>query len=373
MCVLAPSLGACLNPWLTPRATAMKTFRCHCGNTIHFENTRCLVCNRALGFLPDQKTLAALEPMGNQEWQSLAPAASRRYRMCDNYWYENVCNWMVPASEPRNFCHACRLNRIIPNLSAPRNRELWQRVESAKRRLLFNVYSLGLTVVGRDEDKEHGLAFQFLEDADPSMEFADSIGGAQRVLTGHRNGVITINLAEADDSVRELIRAQMNERYRTLLGHFRHEIGHYFWDRIVRDSPYLDEFRAIFGDERIDYHAALDLHYREGPPQGWEQNWVSAYAASHAWEDWAETWAHFLHMSATLETARDYGVGSTIGRAPADQGFEGVLGEWADLGVVMNALNRSMGLPDAYPFVLSPGVIDKLRFVHKMVGVAARH
>lgn len=351
----------------------MKTFRCHCGNSIHFENTQCLVCNRTLGFLPDQGTLAALEPKGNLLWESLAPAALHRYRMCNNYKFENVCNWMVPESEPHNFCRACRLNRIIPNLSAPRNHEHWQRIESAKRRLLFNIASLGLNIVDRNEDSEHGLAFQFLEDADPSIEFSDIVDNTQRVMTGHQHGVITINLAEADDAAREQMREKMHERYRTLLGHFRHEIGHYFWDRLIRDSQWLEEFRNLFGDERIGYAAALDLYYREGPPPGWEQNWISAYAAAHAWEDWAETWAHYLHMTATLETARDYSVGFTIGRAPAGQGFEGLLAEWAELGVVMNALNRSMGLADAYPFVLSPGVIEKLRFIYKVVSAAASH
>src|SRR5262249_50270393 len=155
----------------------------------------------------------------------------------------------------------------------------------AKRRLVYTLLALNLPLVSRQEDRESGLSFEFLADpADPA---------APRVMTGHAGGVITVNVAEADDAERERRRLQMNEPYRPLLGAFRHEIGHYYWDRLIRGSARLAAFRETFGDERADYAEALDRHHAGGPPGDWQDRFVSAYASSHPWEDWAETWAHY--------------------------------------------------------------------------------
>jgi len=366
----------------------MKIFHCHCGNTIHFENTRCLACGRVLGFLPDIGPLAALEPAGEVLWRALTPGTGL-HRMCDNYRLQNGCNWMVPESDPQTLCRACRLNQLVADLSVSHNRVRWDRIETAKRRLLFELARLGLVVVGRDEDPQRGLAFEFLEDHDLRMEFSDSVAPVRRVYTGHRDGLITINLAEADPSVREQMRESMNERYRTLLGHLRHEIGHYYFERLVHDTPRLAEFRELFGDERRDYGQALEAYYAIGPAFGWEKFWISAYASAHPWEDWAETWAHYLHIAATLEIAHDHDfvVGgqrlrpSVLTAAESGQQasdyriIDGTLAEalrhWTRLTVVLNDLNRSMGMPDAYPFVLSPQVTNKLGFVHRVVAAAA--
>lgn len=367
----------------------MKNFQCHCGNAIYFENTRCVVCGRTLGFLPDNQVVSALEPAGDNRWRALyAAAEGGLYRMCNNYKNDNVCNWMVPQADPAPFCHSCRLNQVIPNLTTIKNRELWYRIETAKRRLLFNLASLGLAVIGRDQDRERGLAFQFLEDTNSAAEFSDEIVPEHRVLTGHRAGMITINLAEADASMRERVREMFNEPYRTLLGHFRHEIGHYFWDRLIANGARVQEFRALFGDERTDYQQALQRYYAEGTPVDWHNQYISGYATAHPWEDWAETWAHYLHMTATLDTAHHNGfaikgrlvrppAAALSNRTPDAVGyfteavvFDDLIKDWEKLTLAMNALNRSMGLPDAYPFVLQAKVTEKLHFVHRIIAAA---
>jgi len=365
----------------------MRNFHCSCGNTLYFENTTCLQCGRALGFLPGRLELSALEPAGAGRHRALADGAY--YRLCRNYQDEQVCNWMVPDSDSQPYCRACRLNRVIPNLSEGQNRVLWMRIERAKRRLLYGLDRLQLPVIGRDVDPDAGLCFDFKADPAAESEFADE-AGAQSVLTGHHHGVITINIAEADPSARERMREQMREQYRTLLGHFRHEIAHWYWDRLVRNTPWETAFRQRFGDERADYAEALRRYYTSGPRPDWQDHAVSAYASAHPWEDWAETWAHYLHMVDTLETAHDHGfvlqgralrppeavLGGSAQRAAAPGsvpvGFDDLLDDWVQLTLALNALNRSMGLRDAYPFVLGPGAVEKLRFVHAVIESAAR-
>jgi len=364
----------------------MRNFICSCGNALYFENTRCLACGRTLGFLPERLVLSALESGGEGQWRALTPG-NGIYRQCKNYHEENVCNWMVAGDEANAFCWACRLNHVIPNLSEPRNRVLWARVENAKRRLLYTLMRLGLPLVDRTADPERGLAFEFLADSGAGVEFIDD-SGAQRVLTGHRAGLITINIAEADPSAREGMRERMGEQYRTLLGHFRHESAHYYWDLLIRGSDGEQRFREVFGDERIDYAEALRRYY-EGTRDGWQTSFISAYASAHPWEDFAETWAHYLHMVDTLETAHAHGFvvegrmlrppvamsAPTMQHAAAPDvvpaSFDELIGDWIQLTVAMNSLNRSMGLDDAYPFALSPQARAKLDFVHHLIAAHA--
>lgn len=340
----------------------MRTFTCTCGNRLHFENNRCLVCDRTLGFLPGPQVLSALEPAAEGGWRALADDG--HYRQCVNYSRYNVCNWMVPAQTGKKFCVSCQLNRIIPNLSDRRNLTLWARIETAKRRLLYTLIQLGLPIVDRGTDPEHGLAFEFMEDPQQEDEFSNAVTPQQQVITGHRTGIITINIMEASSSERERMREKMNERYRTLLGHFRHEIGHYYWERLVRPSAWLEEFHTLFGDEQRDYQAALQRYYNEGPSSDWQKHYVSAYASVHPWEDWAESWAHYLHMTDTLETAEDYGFRMSTGQI---ERFEKLMTDWSELSVALNDLNRSMGLSDAYPFVLSGRAVEKLQFIHRLI------
>jgi hypothetical protein len=359
----------------------MKIFHCdHCDNLVFFENTHCVNCGHVLAFLPDLGEMGSLEAASGaaegvdqaDRWVSPLPIASgHTYRLCDNYRDAKVCNWAVLDSDGHSLCESCRLTRIIPDLDVPGHHEAWYKLEVAKRRLVYTLMGLGLPLATRDDDPEQGLAFEFL---------ADSQQGAPRVLTGHANGVITINVAEADDAVREKRRHDLGEPYRTLLGHMRHEVGHYYWDRLIARTNRLDAFRELFGDEREDYGQALQLHYAQGPPPDWQNRFVSAYASAHAWEDWAESWAHYLHMTDTLETAAACGVSirprradePSLAKVPSSAGtpsgsFDRLIESWYPLTYVLNNLNRGLGLPDGYPFVLSPPVVDKLRFVHDTV------
>ena len=237
--------------------------------------------------------------------------------------------------------------------------------------------ALGLPLRPKAEDPDHGLAFDFLADLPADAP------ATQPVLTGHANGVISINVAEADDVERERRRISLHEPYRTLLGHFRHEAGHYYWDQLVSNSPRLDEFRELFSDERAGYSEALQRHYEQGAPLDWQQNFISTYASSHAWEDWAETWAHYVHMADTLEMAAACGLAlrpprrdePTLSALPVEtppDSFRLMASAWFPLTYVLNNLNRGLGLPDPYPFVLSPAVLKKLHFVHHLIGESPR-
>jgi hypothetical protein len=336
----------------------MRRFDCACGARVFFENVRCLSCASELGFLPDVGVISALTRQESGDYlASGRPGAL--YRKCQNYEEQGVCNWMVPGDEPNALCLACRLNQVIPDLSLAENREKWARVEVAKRRLVYTLNRLRLPLVPRSIDPERGLAFDIKEDTPSS-----------RVLTGHADGLVTLNLSEADSVLRETMRLAMNERYRTLLGHFRHEVGHYYWDLLIRDSEHLEDFRALFGDEQRDYAEALREYYASPPlDQGWTGDFVSNYAQAHPWEDWAETWAHYLHMIDTLDTAQSFGLGtSESGLAFAlGQPFDKLISAWLELVVALNAMNRSMGLPDAYPFPIGDRAKTKLAFVHEFL------
>jgi hypothetical protein len=356
----------------------MKTYNCTCGQLIFFDNFACVNCKRELGFLPDQLAMSSIDPDSDGLWRPnrMQKGRPERYRKCLNNAKENVCNWMVHEDSPEQFCVSCRLNETIPDLSQPENRPLWALAEAAKRRLVYSLLRLKLPVISKTADPSLGFSFRFLADV------KNPDGSTTKVLTGHSDGVITLNIAEADDAHREKVRKEMREPYRTLLGHFRHEIGHYYWERLVDKKPFLDAFRERFGDERANYEQSLETHYAKGAPANWQENFISAYATSHPWEDWAETWAHFIHIQDTLEVANDFGlVGKRIFLTPSEEKaayreplfsqeqitFDGVIQAWSELAVALNSMNRSMGLSDLYPFVLSPSVIDKLRFVYELV------
>lgn len=356
----------------------MKLFTCGvCHELVFFENTWCTSCQASLLFLPDRGVLSAVEPTPERP-DLFRPvpneASAMRYRRCRNGIEFEVCNWGVPEPAPRDYCRACELNVKIPNLSRPTAREAWRKLELEKRRLLYTLLALGLPVEPKATLDSPGLAFSFEE---------DDVEGGKKVFTGHSNGLITINIAEAHSPFREQMRVAMGEAYRTLLGHFRHEIGHYYWDRLVKPGEHLTRYRALFGDERRDYAEAQAEHYQHGAPADWQLRFVSAYASMHPWEDFAETWAHYLHLVDTLETAQSYGlvlrarpVGETsnapqLAAARIDfTDFDALLEAFIPLTVALNSLNRSMGLADPYPFVLSEPAIQKLGFVHELIAKA---
>jgi len=351
----------------------LKVFHCdHCQALVFFENTECLACGHRLAFLPDAIDIASLESLERDAWSAPAtPGAQPRYRLCRNYTEASVCNWAIDAADEHAYCLSCRLTKTIPDLSVPGNAQAWYRLEVAKRRVLYTLLQLGLPLESEATTQGTSLNFEFL---------ADAPDGSARVFTGHSNGVVTVNLAEADDVERERRRKAMGEPYRTLLGHFRHEIGHYYWTVLIESSPLLDAFRERFGDERDDYGAALKRHYEQGPASDWQTRYVSAYAGAHPWEDWAETWAHYLHMVDSLETAAECGLSlrpsrngePRVVRVKSDDffgegSFDRMLASWHAVTYLLNSLNRGMGLADAYPFVLAPAAVEKLRFVHHSV------
>jgi len=349
----------------------MKTYTCTCGELLYFENSACVNCKRELGFLPDIISISSLEKPGDQGLlpATTAEAKGRLYKKCQNYTQYSACNWMIPAENAEPFCASCRLDMVIPDLSIPEHVTLWAAIETAKRRLIYSALRLKLPLANRTEDPAGGLGFRFMAD---TLNPDGSV--AAKVMTEHNDGVITLNLNEADDSMREKMRANMKEPYRTLLGHFRHESGHYYWDRLVRDTKFIEPYRALFGDERQDYDEAMKKYYATGAPADWGNHFISMYSTMHPWEDWAETWAHYLHVQDTLEVAADFGlVGKRMKIEPAQEGevkakpFDEVMETWAELSIALNCLNRSMGMRDIYPFVLSKPVVDKLRFVSEVI------
>jgi hypothetical protein len=351
----------------------VKTFHCTaCQALIFFENTKCLACGRSLAYLPDRAEMIALEAAEGGAWHSVRGDVieTDAYKYCANYTDHGNCNWALHSDDPELMCCSCALTHTIPNLEVAGNQEAWAKLETAKRRLVYALLSLKLPLHSKWQDEESGLEFKFLSDS------VGANGDQSRVLTGHDNGIITINVAEADDIHREKERLAHGEPYRTLLGHFRHEIGHYYWDLLIANSKKIEDFRRLFGDERTDYQVALKKHYESGPPANWTDNFISAYASTHPWEDWAESWAHVMHMVDALETA--HFVGLSVKPARRDEpalsvapvptcthvgAFDSLIKEWMTLTYVLNNLTRGLGLADAYPFVLSAAIVDKLRFV----------
>ncbi len=345
-----------------------------CGQRIFFDNVVCDACGAALGFVPAELTLVAFELDAEGRWHRLGGAGPDQ-RPCANYSGAQICNWMVPADSNETLCACCRTTAIIPALTSSENHTAWARIEQAKRRLFYSLISLKLPILNKADDAERGMSFQFLEALTP----------IQSVLTGHANGVITLNIAEANDAQREQTRLQMHEPYRTLLGHFRHEIGHYYWDRLIRDTPWIAECREIFGDERADYAQALQQHY-SAPATDWAQRYVSAYASSHPWEDWAECWAHYMHVQDGLETAAAWGL-SLAHAMPVSSGKPAtkpkpldlkaplepaLIEQWLPVSQFINAMDRCLGTRDSYPFVLPTPVVGKLAFIHKVVAAAGK-
>ena len=371
--------------WRALSPMVHRAFRCRCARPVFFGNTRCVSCDAELGYEPDSATVWPLESIDDDGLYRLHDDdRGARYRRCANFGSAIVCSWLVDAGEAQRpaQCRSCRLNRTLPDLSQPDNQALWARVERDKQRLVASLIALGLPVASRAvEDPERGLAFDLLR----------GTGAVAPVMTGHLDGVITLDIDEADDARREAIRAKMHEPYRTVLGHVRHESGHYYWTRLVEHSEWLEPFRALFGDERTDYAEALKRHHDSGPTAGWEQSFVSAYASSHPWEDWAETWAHYLHILDTLDTALSFDVdaarsgllrdpfGASVlfrGGPPPREGdepfFLALVNAWIELTGVLNELSRSMGERDFYPFVLSDPAVTKLHLVHRVVHEAGR-
>ncbi len=321
----------------------MKAFRCRvCDQALHFENSRCVSCGTRLGFSRDERAIVPVDQKGHY-----VDAEGGDWFVCRNLTLSG-CTWLAPNDGGQ--CSSCDLTRVRPNDEDAVGLANFPAAERAKRHVVFELDGLGFPVTGKHEDPENGLAFDLLS----SVE--------ENVTIGHANGVITIDLAESQAAHRERVREKLGEPYRTMLGHFRHEIGHYYEWQLVRGDR-LARCRELFGDETADYQAEIDRHYAEGPPDGWESSYISSYATMHPFEDFAETWAHYLHICDTIQTASEYGL-ATVGTVSSFTNFRDVVvGIWVPLSVALNMINRSMGHDDLYPFVIPVGVLDKLDFV----------
>ena len=343
----------------------MRVFICAtCRHELQFESMTCPNCHSVVGYVPDRRDVVVLVADGPARY-TVERDASARWRCLNASW---GCNWMLPADGDDVWCLSCRLTRGRPDESDPAAVVAWSAAEAAKRRLVFQLGELGLPIQPRSSAAPQGLAFDLVH-----------VPGASAV-TGHDRGLITLDLSEADERHRDELRRQLGEPFRTLIGHLRHEVGHYYFAHLVGRSDEVDGFRSLFGDERTDYSAALDEHYRSARSTVDEPDlsgYVTAYAASHPLEDWAETFAHYLHTRDGLQTADSHGlhaggrrdgVGTVAPRRVGDDGsFATILERWLPVAETINAIADGLGSSRPYPFTLSPTVVTKLEFVHARV------
>lgn len=334
----------------------MRRFWCDCGHPLFFESVRCTHCGEDVGFDPVSADMITLK--GGNRIASLFSTGGD-YHYCRNGLDHQVCNWLVRSEDAGSLCMGCSFNRTIPNLSYPENIKRWQRFEQAKKRLFYSLMSLKLPLVNGWQDPQNGLLFDFMEDKRSNPVLLESF-----VSTGYLGGVITINALEADDIAREATKNEMNESYRTMLGHLRHESGHYYYSFLNQFPDLQSEFANLFGDASQDYQKSLDRYYALGPIEKWSDYYISAYASCHPLEDWAECWSHYQHLTDTLETASAY---QMIPDQFSQQDFRSMANMWRSFAVALNELNRSIGLADAYPFVITQTIERKLAFVGKVV------
>jgi len=340
--------------------------RCpQCGFIALLDTQECSRCSTAVGFHWPSLSLVVLDA-GSTAASAAVEVDGHRWERCANSGWG--CNWLVGDHEHGARCFSCRLTRRAPDADDTVALEMVAQASVAKRRLLVQLFELGLPITPYYE-REGGLAFDLLKS-----------DRTQRVVTGHANGVITIDVSEALDLQREKARIHLGEAYRTMLGHFRHEIGHYYQWVLVVDEPVVTECRALFGDERASYSDAIARHYKVGAPDDWAESFISEYATMHPWEDFAETWAHYLHITGTLKTTAMAALELRAERAPgvvdhdivprrdySDASIDELLDHWAWMSLLFNRVNQAMGRSDLYPFEITPPVAEKLGFVHRLV------
>lgn len=343
----------------------MKIFQCgHCEHPLFFEDYTCENCGHLSGYRDTDRTMLTFDP---SRPDLISDREKIGYKFCKNNQHK-VCNWIIEENNTSEYCDACQLNRTIPNLSDGTNFLKWKNLERAKHRLVYQLQKIGLNLTSKMDDAQ-GLCFDFIAKHQNS-----------NIMTGHANGVITILLREADSVFREQIRKQLQEPYRTLIGHLRHEVGHYFWERLVSNNEnVLVNFRRVFGNEEMDYGNSLQNYYKNGAPDDWQVSFISEYATSHPWEDWAETWAHYLHIMDMAETAHFFGLKvrptdmSEVMKTEVTsdpyivEDFETIVATCVPLSFAVNSINRAMGIPDVYPFVITPAVVKKMTFIHELL------
>ncbi|QDT02027.1 hypothetical protein K227x_03980 [Rubripirellula lacrimiformis] len=347
----------------------MRAYECQCGGPLFFHSTQCEGCGQTVGMCASCLQVTAMRSTAGGHWQCVC--CNSEWNLCDNRCNHGVCNGVVsvanlPAettpsqsmqmapklvSADANLCWFCSLNRVIPDLSIVGNLQKWRRLEFAKHRVLHGVHQIGLPIFADSDSVQPRLTFDF-----KSSE-------VESVSTGHQNGVITIDIDEADSVQRERIRVKFGEPQRTLVGHFRHELGHYFWDVCVNPRR-LDDYRQLFGDHvHPNYTDAQQAYYAGGPPIDWQDRFISEYATMHPWEDFAETFNAYLDMAAIVSTSTHFNK-LTVNVDGHD--FDQLLDAYQGIGIAVNELNRDIGLLDLVPEVFNPSVVQKLRFVHSL-------
>lgn len=314
----------------------MQLFHCpDCGRRLFFGNLQC-ACGAPAAFDPETQGFASgVLHCGNRSLIG--------------------CNWIAGAG---GLCRSCAMTEVLPDLSVAGNTGLLVATEAAKRWVLANLGRWGWFTM---RDAGPRPVFHMLAEATQS--------GPAEVSMGHAAGTITINVVEADPAEQVRRREGLNEPFRTVIGHIRHELAHFLFQRLEYAPQFVAGFRGLFGDEQQDYTAALQRHYQVGPPAGWPERHISAYAAAHPHEDWAESTAHLLHLTDIVDSFVAAGLagpdipGSGYD-AYAEASAERLITRGAALGVALNHVNRSMGLADLYPFMHSPAISEKLVFVH---------
>ena len=332
----------------------MRSYQCLCSNRLFFHNCFCIECGRDSGLCPNCRKIVALSVDDQGTTRCGNGECGIAVAKCQNYSNGHVCNCLVStdvAGSPPSLCRYCQLTIVIPSLKVAGNLDKWRRLEAAKNRVLHTVESVGLPVAIEPGSDDLALSFDFRED------------GATTVVTSHCDGRVMINIKEADSVTREVARVHLGENQRSLVGHFRHELGHYYWARlVVKNAGLLNRFRRLFGDEnKIDYALASKNYYANGPLPNWSQRYISAYAGMHPWEDFAESFGTYLDMVTVVDTAVHFG---QVNASTND--FDSVVAAYVKIGVAANEMNRDMGLLDLVPEIFVGPIVDKLKFVHDL-------
>jgi hypothetical protein len=356
-------VAACVTIW------AVRAFACPvCNAFTPFDSDGCAECGTTLGFHLATKSMLPIT-------DGVVALDGRQWVRCTQH-ETLACNWLAPAEQTafeRGRCLAHSLIRREPDADDTLAREKLVPTAAALRRLVYQLHDIGLPI-DPFWRQDGGLAFDLLS----------SYTTGERVIIGHAGGVITIDLVESLDDYRESLRVRLGEPYRTMLGHFRHEVGHYYQHVLVETGfgakEYLDECRTLFGDERASYKDAIARHYEFGPPAGWSETFISEYATMHPWEDFAECFAHYLHIADTIDTSREAGMvlHADLVRFAAprdivplesydDVPIERMLFDWRWMSLFFNRVNTAMGKNPLYPFEIPRAVAGKLGFIHRVI------
>lgn len=312
----------------------MQRFSCPaCGTAAYFHNLTC-VCGQPLFFDPEARVM-----LNQGEACANRPTIS--------------CNWIADGGQ---YCRSCAMSYVVPDLNVGDNLLMLARAESAKRWVLAN-----LSCWQWFTNADVGRRPRFL------MLSEYTSGRSEQIMMGHAAGEITINVTEADELIRLQRQRELGEQYRSMVGHFRHELAHFCFDRLSLSPEFLSEFRELFGDERQDYGTALLRHYEAPLAPG--EDYITPYSTAHPHEDWAETVAHLLHLVDFSDSFVSAGLamrGVPEGFTPySEPDTNRLINVATEIAIAINDINRALDNSDLYPFVLTGPVRQKLSFAHR--------